>query len=98
MAAAEARARATRHELTRELQASYRKLGQAVASARLLREEILPRAERMLQGAETRYSNGDISLAELVPIRRDWTRARLDYLDALNDVMQAWAALLPYLY
>ena len=41
-------------------------------------------------------ANGDISLAELLPIRRDWTRARLDYLEALNEVTQAWAALSPY--
>jgi cobalt-zinc-cadmium efflux system outer membrane protein len=98
LAATEARARSTRHERTRELQSSYRKLARAVASAKLLREEILPRAESVLQGADTRYTNGDISLAELVTLRRDWTKARLDYLDALNDVMQAWAALLPYLY
>jgi cobalt-zinc-cadmium efflux system outer membrane protein len=98
LAAAEARGHLVRNELGRELQASYRKLARAVASAKLLREDILPRAESVLQGAETRYRNGDISLAELLPIRRDWTRARLDYLEALNDVMQAWTALLPYLY
>ncbi len=98
LAATEARARSTRHQLTRDLQAFYGKLSRAVASAKLLREEILPRAESVLQGAETRYTTGDISLAELVTLRRDWTEARLDHLDALNDVMQAWAALLPYLY
>jgi outer membrane protein TolC len=51
-----------------------------------------------LSSAETRYASGDISLAELLSIRRDWTRVRLEYLDALQDVMQAWAALSPYLY
>ena len=96
IAAAEAKARALRHELTLELQASYRKLTRAIASATLLREEILPRAERVLENAEARYASGDMSLAELLPIRRDWTRARLDYLEALNEVMQAWAVLSPY--
>jgi outer membrane protein, heavy metal efflux system len=98
LAAAEARGRSVRNELGRELQAAHRTLSRAVASAKLLREDILPRAESVLQGAETRYRSGDISLAELLPIRRDWTKARLDYLEALNDVMQAWTALLPYLY
>jgi outer membrane protein, heavy metal efflux system len=98
LAAAEARGHVVRNELGRELQASHRTLARAVASAKLLREDILPRAESVLQGAETRYRNGDISIAELLPIRRDWTRTRLDYLEALNDVMQAWTALLPYLY
>ena len=85
-----------RHELALELQTSYRTLARAIAAATLLREEILPRAESVLESAETRYASGDMSLAELLPIRRDWTRARLDYLEALNDVMQAWAALSPY--
>jgi cobalt-zinc-cadmium efflux system outer membrane protein len=94
--AAEAKAQALRHELTRELQASHRKLTSAVQSATLLREEILPRAERVLESAEARYRSGDMSLAELLPIRRDWTRARLDYLEALHEVMQAWSVLSPY--
>jgi cobalt-zinc-cadmium efflux system outer membrane protein len=92
----EARARSVRNELTLELQTSYRTLARAIAAAQLLREEILPRAESVLRRAETRYANGDISLAELLPIRRDWTRERLDYLEALNEVTQAWAALAPY--
>lgn len=96
--AAEARARSARNALALELQTSYRTLARAIAAAQLLREEILPRAESVLKSAETRYASGDISLAELLPIRRDWTRARLDYLEALNDVTQAWAALSPYLY
>jgi len=98
LTAAEARGHVVRNELGRELLASHRTLARAVTAAKLLREEILPRAGSVLQGAETRYRNGDISLAELLPVRRDWTRARLDYLEALNDVMQAWTALLPYLY
>jgi outer membrane protein TolC len=95
--AAEARARAARHALALELQTAYGTLASAIAAAQLLRDEILPRAESVLQSAETRYASGDISLAELLPIRRDWTRVRLEYLDALQHVMQAWAALSPYL-
>ena len=63
-----------------------------------LREEILPRADRVLQGAEVRYRAGDMSLTELLPVRRDWTRVRLDYLEALHEVMQAWAELSPYVW
>jgi outer membrane protein TolC len=69
----------------------------AIATATVLREEMLPRAERVLQGAEARYRAGDMSLTELLPLRRDWIRVRLDYLEALHDVMQAWAELSPYL-
>jgi cobalt-zinc-cadmium efflux system outer membrane protein len=97
LAAAEARARTIRNEQALRLQTAHRKLARAVAAATVLRGEILPRAERVLQGAEARYRAGDMSLTELVPLRRDWTRVRLDYLEAVHDVMQAWAELSPYL-
>jgi cobalt-zinc-cadmium efflux system outer membrane protein len=97
LAAAEARARTVRNEQSLRLQAAHRKLARAVAAATVLRGEILPRADSVLQGAEARYRAGDMSLTELIPLRRDWTRVRLDYLEALHDVMQAWAELSPYL-
>ena len=84
------------HELSLGLQTSHSKLVSAIAAVKLLREEILLRAERVLQSAEARYATGDINLAELLPVRRDWTRVRLDYLEDLYEVMQAWAELSPY--
>lgn len=98
LAAAEARTRVLRNELSFGLQTSHNKLVRAIAAAKLLREEILPRAARVLQSAEARYTTGDINLAELLPVRRDWTRVRLDYLEALHEVMQAWAELSPYVW
>ncbi|HEY5870969.1 MAG TPA: TolC family protein [Candidatus Tectomicrobia bacterium] len=98
LAAAEARARTLRNDQSLQLQATHRKLARAVATAALLRREMLPRAESVLQGAEARYRAGDMGFSELLPVRRDWTRVRLDYLEALHDVMQAWAELSPYLW
>jgi cobalt-zinc-cadmium efflux system outer membrane protein len=97
LAAAEAQARTLRNEQSLRLQTAHRKLARAVAAATLLRREMLPRAERVLQSAEARYRAGDMSLTELVPLRREWTRVRVEYLDALHEVMQAWAALAPYI-
>ena len=51
----------------------------AVTAATVLRGEILPRADSVLQRAEARYRAGDMSLTELIPLRRDWTRVQLDY-------------------
>jgi cobalt-zinc-cadmium efflux system outer membrane protein len=96
LAAAEAQERAVRNELFLRLQTAHSKLERAIATSMLLREEILPRAESVLHAAEARYRAGDIGLSELLPVRRDWTRVRLDYLEALQDVMQAWAELSPY--
>jgi cobalt-zinc-cadmium efflux system outer membrane protein len=98
LAAAEARARAIRNELSLSIQTAHRKLVRAIAAATLLREEILPRAQSVLEGAEARYRAGDMSLSELLPVRRDWIRVRLDYLEALHEVMQAWAELSPYVW
>jgi outer membrane protein, heavy metal efflux system len=98
LTAAEAQARAVRNEIAFSVQTAHRKLERAIAASMRLREEILPRANSVLQGAEARYRAGDMSLTELLPVRRDWTRVRLDYLDALHEVMQAWAELSPYVW
>lgn len=94
--AAEARARLTQNELNARLRESYLQLTNALASSGTLKTEILSRAETVLRSAEARYAAGDISLAEILPVRRDWAAAQLSYLESLRDVMQAWAALAPY--
>lgn len=93
VAAAEARARMTQNEMTARLLQSHLQLSAALASSSALKADVLPRAQTVLQGAETRYAAGDISLAELLPVRRDWAAVQLTYLESLRDVMQAWAEL-----
>jgi len=95
--AAEARSRSTRNELSLRLQESYAQLNVSLANSRTLKTEILSRADKVLKTAETRYAAGDISLTEILPVRRDWAAVQLDYLESLRDVMQAWAALTPFL-
>ena len=60
-----------------------------------MKTEILAKADTVLKGAEARYAAGDISLAEILPVRRDWAAVQLTYLESLRDVMQAWAELKP---
>jgi cobalt-zinc-cadmium efflux system outer membrane protein len=91
LAAAEARATAARNDLTQRLREAHTQLANALAAARALRTEILPRAETVSRTAEARRADGDISLAELLPVRRETAAARLTYLESLRDVMQAWA-------
>jgi outer membrane protein TolC len=98
LSAAEARAHVLRNELFLSVQTAHQKLASAIAAATRLRESILPRAESVLQAAEARYRAGDTGFSELLPVRRDWTRVRLDYLETLHEVMQAWAALSPYIW
>jgi len=95
-AAAEARSRMTQNELATRLRASHLQLTAALTNSGMLKTEILPRAETVLKSAEARYAAGDISLAEVLPVRRDWAAAQLGYLESLRDVMQAWAELAPF--
>ena len=44
-----------------------------------------------------RHRAGDISLGEVLPVRRDWAAVQLTYLESLRDVMQAWAQVSGYL-
>lgn len=97
VAAAEARSRMTQNELTARLRESHLQLTAALANSRTLKNEFLSRADTVLNSAEARYAAGDISLAEVLPVRRDWAAVQLSYLESLRDVMQAWAALSPYL-
>lgn len=90
-AAAEARSRSTQNDLAFRLHESYAQLTSALASSRAFRSEILARADIVLRSAEARHAAGDISLSELLPVRRDWSAVQLNYLESLRDVMQAWA-------
>jgi cobalt-zinc-cadmium efflux system outer membrane protein len=96
-AAAEARSRMTGNELNLRLRESYAQLASALAGSRALQTEILPLAESVLKSAEARYAAGDTSLAEVLLVRRDWAGLRLNQLESLRDVMQAWARVGPFL-
>lgn len=90
---AEGRARLARGEAVRRAREAHVRLGEALGHARLVRDEILPRAETVLKAAEARHAAGDLSLADLLPIRRDYAAVGLARLDALREVMEAWGDL-----
>ena len=68
-------------------------LHSALETAELLQNEILPRTDKLLAGAEARYKAGDIPLSELLIIRRDASQTRLRYAETLRAVMEAWSGL-----
>lgn len=94
---ARARVRSTRNDLVVELREAHAELQRALAASKTLREELIPRMDAVLKAAEARYKNGESSLVEVLPIRRDRTDLQLSYLESLRNVMQAWARLSPYL-
>jgi cobalt-zinc-cadmium efflux system outer membrane protein len=95
-AAAEARSRLTENELNLRLRESHAQLTAALATSRAFQTEIMPRAEIMLKATEARYAAGDTSLADVLPIRRDWAAMQLAHLESMRDVMQAWAEVSGY--
>jgi outer membrane protein, heavy metal efflux system len=95
-AAAQATVRSTQLELEAQLRSAHARLVTSLATARVLREEILPNAERVLAAAERRYKAGDTSLGEVLPVRRERTAFELAYVEALREALEAWASLLPF--
>jgi hypothetical protein len=73
-----------------DLRATHRTLTRALDQVTQLQDVLLPRDERVIRVTEACYTSGDISLSELLPVRRDWTKPCLAYLDALHNVKQAW--------
>jgi hypothetical protein len=62
---------------------SYLQLTAALTSSRALQTEILGKPKTSLKAAEARYAAGDISLVEILPVRRDWPTVR-------DDVIRVW--------
>ena len=91
--ATEARLQKARNEIGHELHARELELERALRSATLLKEEVLPKVEMSLRTIQARYAAGDVSLSELLLIRRQAAENRIKYLSAVRDVMHAWAAL-----
>jgi cobalt-zinc-cadmium efflux system outer membrane protein len=90
---AAARARLSRNALAAEIRRGHRQLTDALARVDLFKTEIMPRAETVVQSAANRYEAGEISLAELLPVRRGWAEARLLELESIRVAMLAWVEI-----
>jgi cobalt-zinc-cadmium efflux system outer membrane protein len=91
--AAEARLQSTRNEIGHELHARELALQRTLETAAVLKADVLPKVSAILRGAEARYRAGDISLSELMVIRREAASSQMKYLESLRSVMEAWAGL-----
>ena len=68
-------------------------LGQSLRTAVRYRDSIDPGAADVLESMEARYRAGDVSLADVLPVRRERWDIRLAYLDALRDVAVLYSRL-----
>jgi len=96
LAAAVSRAQTLRQQTDLALREAHARLIRAIESAGLLQREIIPQAQIALATAETRYREGDISLIEVLPLRRDRIALQLEALQAKLEIQEAWADISPY--
>jgi cobalt-zinc-cadmium efflux system outer membrane protein len=93
LAAAEARQARIRNEIGHELRSYEFALQQQLEIVTVFRQDVLPNLDQAAAAAQARFAAGDVSLTEMVAVKRDFAAARMHYLDALRKVMESWAAL-----
>jgi cobalt-zinc-cadmium efflux system outer membrane protein len=93
LAAATAHEAAARAETVAGAMTAYQDLAAAHFAARTLRENIIPAATAEFAALRKGYAENVVGVADLLDAARDFTRATLDYLDALVACHQALADL-----
>ena len=88
LAASKARQSKTRNEVDYLVGTQKEKLRLAVELATALRDEILPRSERIVAAARNRYQEGDLGLSELIARRKEMADLQKNYLESLRDVVE----------
>jgi cobalt-zinc-cadmium efflux system outer membrane protein len=91
--ASEARLQRVQNQIGHDQHRLELALHSALETADLLQKEILPKTDKLLAGAEARFKAGDISLSDLLIIRREVSQTRLRYAETLRAVMEAWSGL-----
>jgi cobalt-zinc-cadmium efflux system outer membrane protein len=91
--AAEARLDKARNDIGHEMHVRELALQRAIQTASALKDDIIPKVELSLRATEARYAAGDISLTELLVVRREANATRLRYLATITEVLENWAGL-----
>jgi cobalt-zinc-cadmium efflux system outer membrane protein len=91
--AAQARAEMSAIELSRDLRQSHARLSRSLDASRAIKEGLVNPQDEIARAFEARYAAGDASLTEVLPVRRERIAVRLAHLEALRDVMEAWASI-----
>ena len=89
LTATQASARSNRRKLEAKALLDYTTLKISLSQANQLCDKIIPKARDILKTAEERYRLGDISLIEVLPLRKNITALRIEYADALRQLLEA---------
>jgi len=80
-----------------ELKRNHAELSLAIAQVKRFQTEFIPNARLQLMVGEARLQAGDISLAEVLPLRSLLIQTQLEEIQAWHQMMSAWAELSPFL-
>lgn len=86
-----------KNSLVSRLRSAHAALQEANRSLKLLMESSLPDLEKQFQMSTALYEEGEISLSEYLPHRREYGRNRLMFLMAQRDTLLAWVELYPFM-
>jgi outer membrane protein TolC len=89
----ESEAAALRSTVTSEVGIAYAEVEAAVREFAIIRDELLPRAQRGLESARSTFSTGGGSTLAVLEAMRAWLDVRIEEAHALVDVRMAWASL-----
>ena len=95
--AAQADGAAVTARLHAELVRNHTRLEAAAQRLHAIRGDLFPRARAILAAEEARYQAGDLTLAEILPLRRDIIDIRLEELAARRAAFEAQVRLAPFL-
>jgi len=80
-----------------ELKRLHASLALAMEKVERYHAELIPASEEQLAIGEARFNAGDLSLSEVLPLRNQAIKIRLEQVQAWHQLMSAWAELGPYL-
>ena len=80
-----------------ELKRLHASLALAMNKVQRYQTELIPAANEQLAIGEARFIAGDMSLAEVLPLRNQTIKIQLEQVQAWHQLMSAWAELSPYL-
>ena len=80
-----------------EVVRNHTRLEAAAQRLHAIRGDLFPRARSILAAEEARYQAGDLTLAEILPLRRDIIDIQLEELAARRAAFEAQVRLAPFL-
>ena len=87
---------ARKHALVSRLRTAHAALVETNKNLELITERTFPEMEKQFQRATALYEEGEISLLDFLPQRREFYRGQLQLLMAQKETLLAWVEIYPF--